>query len=115
MIFQFQVGVTICYIIWRCAVPISKPVDRAIRDCTSLLAIFADRSQNAEVYHDCMDVLASSISRAAPLGTIDRDSRRELGVLVKEIEDVGLAPHIMGKLAEMYTSEDFAPGTGFVS
>lgn len=101
MIFEFQVGVNMLYIIWRRAVPLAKEVDRAIRDCTAILSIFADRSQNADIYRDCLDVLASSISRADPPGTIDEDSREELGALVGQMEEVGLAPHVWTKLREM--------------
>lgn len=101
MLFLFQVGVTMLYIIWRRAIPISKAVDRAIRDCTVILSIFADRSQHADVYRDCMDVLASSISRASPPGNIDTESRQELASLVCQIEENGLAPHTFTKLSEM--------------
>jgi hypothetical protein len=101
MLFQFQVGVTILYIMWRRATVIPKAVDRAIRDCTTALAIFADRSQNADIYRDCADALASSISRANPPGTIDDESRRELARMVGQIEEVGLAPHVLDKLSEM--------------
>jgi hypothetical protein len=101
MLFLFQVGVTMLYIIWRRAIPISKAVDRAIRDCTVILSIFADRSQHADVYRDCMDVLASSISRASPPGNIDTESRQELASLVCQIEKNGLAPHTFTKLSEM--------------
>jgi hypothetical protein len=89
------------YIVWRRGTPISKPVDRAIRDCTAILSIFADRSQNADMYRDCMDVLASSISRASPSGNIDTDSRQELATLVSQIEENGLASHTFTKLSEM--------------
>ncbi|KAL6406736.1 hypothetical protein AUP68_09539 [Ilyonectria robusta] len=81
MLFIFQVGVTMIYIVWRRAIPIVRGVDRAIRDCTTILSIFADRSRNADVYRDCMDLLASSISRAAPSGNIDTESKQELATL----------------------------------
>jgi hypothetical protein len=104
-LFLFQVGITMLYIVWRRAVPISKAVDRAIRDCTVILSIFADRSQHADVYRDCMDVLASSVSRASPPGKIDTDSRQELTSLVCQIEENGLAPSTFTKLAEMCRDE----------
>ncbi|KAH7121800.1 hypothetical protein B0J13DRAFT_628936 [Dactylonectria estremocensis] len=101
MLFIFQVGVTVMYIVWRRAVPISKAVDRAIRDCTAILSIFADRSQNADVYHDCMDLLASSITRASTSGNIDIESRQELAILVRQMEENRLASHANAKLLEM--------------
>lgn len=108
MLFQFQTGVTIIYFVWRRGVPISKVADRAIRDCTSILAIFADRSQNTDIYRDCLDVLASSITRSLPPGRIDDESRQELAALVQQILDSGIAPHVASKLSEM--TANFEPG-----
>ncbi|KIV89630.1 hypothetical protein PV10_07016 [Exophiala mesophila] len=101
MLFQFQTGVTIIYQLWRRGTPISKAADRAIRDCTSSLAIFADRSQNTDIYRDCLDVLASSITRSLPPGKIDDESRQELAALVQQIVESGIAPHVAAKLSEM--------------
>ncbi|KAH7121517.1 hypothetical protein EDB81DRAFT_952249 [Dactylonectria macrodidyma] len=101
MLFIFQVGVTMIYIVWRRAIPILKAVDRAIRDCTAILSIFADRSQNADVYRDCMDLLASSISRASPSGSIDTESKQELASLVSQVEENSLSSHAHAKLLEM--------------
>lgn len=82
----------------------SKTVDRAIRDCTAIMSIFADRSQNADVYRDCMDVLASGISRAHPQGCIDMETRKELSILICQIEENGLASHTFTMLSEMCKS-----------
>ncbi|KAH6972961.1 hypothetical protein BKA56DRAFT_620329 [Ilyonectria sp. MPI-CAGE-AT-0026] len=101
MLFIFQVGVTMIYIVWRRAIPIVRAVDRAIRDCTTILSIFADRSRNADVYRDCMDLLASSISRAAPSGNIDTESKQELATLVSQMEENRLAKHTHAKLLEI--------------
>jgi hypothetical protein len=100
MLFEFQVGVHILYIVWR----------RAVRDCTAILSIFADRSPNADVYRDCLDILASSISRADPPGSIDPESWQELAVLVGRIEEVGLALNVSTKLAEMSRVQGVANG-----
>ncbi|CAH0055891.1 unnamed protein product [Clonostachys solani] len=101
MLFIFQIGVTMIYIVWRRAITVSKAVDRAIRDCTAILSIFADRSQNADMYRDCMDLLGSSVSRAAQPGNIDAESRQELAVLVSQVEENRLAPHIHSQLLDM--------------
>ncbi|CAG9993113.1 unnamed protein product [Clonostachys byssicola] len=101
MLFIFQIGVTMIYIVWRRNVTVSKAIDRAIRDCTAILSIFADRSQNADVYRDCMDLLAGSVSRAAQPVNIDAESRRELVVLVGQIEENRLASHIHSQLLDM--------------
>lgn len=89
------------YIVWRRAAPIPKRLDRAIRDSTSILAIFADRSQNVDIYRDCLEVLASSVSRSTPPGKIDEDSRRELSDLFDQMRDGDIAPDIAAMLSEM--------------
>lgn len=101
MLFIFQIGVTMIYIVWRRDIPLSKAVDRAIRDCTAILSIFADRSQNADVYRDCIDLLASSVSRTTQPVSIDAESRRELAVLVGQVEENRLASHIHSQLLDM--------------
>ncbi|KAM0203947.1 hypothetical protein ACHAQD_007349 [Fusarium lateritium] len=101
MLFSFQVGVTIIYIIYHQAVPIPKKVDRAIREVTSSLAIFADRSEKADVYHDCLDVLANGISRSYTPGIIDEESRREISGMVQQIVESGIAPDVASMLSEM--------------
>tara|TARA_R110002060_G_scaffold26942_1_gene36580 strand:+ start:581 stop:907 length:327 start_codon:yes stop_codon:yes gene_type:complete len=108
MLFNFQVGVTMIYILYRRAVPIPKNVDGAIRDVTSSFAIFADRSEKADIYRDCLDLLANGFSRSCTPGTIDEDSRRELSGLVQQIIESGTAPDIAAMLSEM--SQD--PGDG---
>lgn len=101
MLFTFQVGVSMIYILYRRAVPIPKHVDRAIRDVTSTITIFADRSGKADIYRDCLDVLASGISRSCTPGTIDEDSRMEISSLVQQIIESGTAAHIAAMLLEM--------------
>ncbi|GKT61279.1 hypothetical protein ColTof4_01365 [Colletotrichum tofieldiae] len=101
MLFSFQVGVTIIYIVYRRAVPVPKNVDRAIRDVASSLAIFADRSEKADVYRDCLDVLANGISRSCTTGTIDEESRREISGMVQQIIESGTAPDVASMLSEM--------------
>lgn len=101
MLFVFQVGVVMVYILWRRSMPISKVIDRAIRDCTAILSIFADRSQKADIYRDCMELLASSISRVSTPGNIDTETRQELNFLLGQIEENSLASHVHAKLSEM--------------
>jgi hypothetical protein len=101
MLFNFQVGVTMLYVLYRRAVPIPKTVDRAIRDVTSTIAIFADWSETADMYRDCLHVLASSISRSGTPGTIDGDSRKEISDLVQQIIESGTAPDVAAMLLEM--------------
>ncbi|RDW76517.1 fungal specific transcription factor domain-containing protein [Aspergillus mulundensis] len=101
MLFLFQVGVTMLYLVWQRAVPISRALDRAVRDYTVILSIFADRSQHADVYRDCMDVLASGVLRASPAGNIDAELRRDLAFLVCQIEENGLASRTFTMLEEM--------------
>ncbi|EEU33727.1 uncharacterized protein NECHADRAFT_89214 [Fusarium vanettenii 77-13-4] len=76
-------------------------VDRAIRDLASSLAIFADRSEKADVYRDCLDVLANGISRSCTPGTIDEESRREISGMVQQIIECGIAPDVASMLSEM--------------
>jgi hypothetical protein len=101
MLFIFQVGVTIIYIVWRRATPISKSVHCAVRDCTAILAIFADRSQNADIYRDCMDILAISVLSASSCGSIDAESRQELTALVGQVEENILAPQVHTQLSQI--------------
>ncbi|KAH7241278.1 hypothetical protein BKA59DRAFT_400639 [Fusarium tricinctum] len=97
----FDVGVTIIYIVWRQATPISKSVHCAVRDCTAILAIFADRSQYADIYRDCMDILAISVLSASSCGSIDAESRQELTALVGQVEENILAPHVHTQLSQI--------------
>ncbi|KAG4433625.1 hypothetical protein IFR05_010901 [Cadophora sp. M221] len=108
MLFNFQVGVTMIYILYRRAVSIPKDVDRAIRDVTSAIAIFADRSEKADIYRDCLDVLANGILRSHTPGTIDEDSRKEISSLAQLIIESGIAPDVAAMLSEM--SQDHGDG-----
>ncbi|KAF6830344.1 hypothetical protein CPLU01_07399 [Colletotrichum plurivorum] len=101
MLFTFQVGVTMVYIVYRRAVPTPRHVDRAIRDVASSLAIFADRSEKADVYRDCLDVLASGVSGSCEPGTIDEESRREISGMVQQVVESGTAPDVASMLLEM--------------
>lgn len=107
MLFIFQVGVTIIYIVWRRAIPISKPVNCAVRDCTAILAIFADRSQNADIYRDCMDLLATSVLSASSCGIVDAESRQELTALVGQVKENILAPQVHTQLSQICKGSTF--------
>ncbi|PVH82740.1 hypothetical protein DL98DRAFT_570350 [Cadophora sp. DSE1049] len=101
VITQFQAGVTILYIIWARAIQIPPEADFAIRDCTSVLAILADRWQNAEVYRDCFEVLARAIPRCKRLGCLEREAREELVGLIERVNEVGVHRHVLTMLYEM--------------
>ncbi|KAH6697634.1 hypothetical protein F5X68DRAFT_257763 [Plectosphaerella plurivora] len=108
MLFCFQVGVTLVYIIYRRAIPVPKNVDRAIREVASSLAIFADRSEKADVYRDCMDALASGIWGSSTPGTMDEESREQISGMVQQIVESGVTFNVASMLSEM--SKD--PGDG---
>ncbi|KAL5316769.1 hypothetical protein ACEPPN_015820 [Leptodophora sp. 'Broadleaf-Isolate-01'] len=91
---QFQAGVTILYIIWARAIPIPTEVDLAIRGSTSVLAILADRWQNAEVYRDCFEVLARANPRCKRLGYLERATSEELAGLTDRVNEFGIHRHV---------------------
>lgn len=101
---QFQSGVTILYIIWALAIHIPAETDLAIRDCTSVLAILADRWQNAEVYRDCFEVLAMAIPRCSRLGCLEREAKLELRDLIGRVSNMGLHRHA-GTILKEVTEE----------
>lgn len=101
VITQFQAGVTILYIIWARAVIVPKEADIAIRDCTAVLAILADRWQNAEHYRDCFEVLARAVPRCEKLGYLERDVREELTELIEKVQEAGIHRHVRNMLEDM--------------
>ncbi|KAG9245762.1 hypothetical protein BJ878DRAFT_500122 [Calycina marina] len=102
VITQFQAGVTILYIIWARAVAMPKEADLAIRDCTSVLAILADRWKNAEHYRDCFEVLARAIGPIP--GFLDPGAKQELAVLTEKVTETGIHRHVTTMLWEMVLS-----------
>jgi hypothetical protein len=78
-----------------------KEADLAIRDCTSVLAILADRWQNAEHYRDCFEILARAIARSSRPGYLDRAAREELAELTEKVVEAGIHRHVMTMLWEM--------------
>lgn len=101
VITQFQAGITILYIVWARAISIPKEADLAIRDCTSVLAILADRWQNAEHYRDCFEVLARAIPRSSRPGYLSREVREELADLTEKVVEAGVHRHVTTMLWEM--------------
>jgi len=99
VITQFQAGVTILYIIWARAITMPKEADLAIRDCTSVLAILADRWQNAEHYRDCFEVLARAMGPEP--GYLDEGKRGELVELTQKVTEAGIHRHVATMLWEM--------------
>lgn len=79
----------------------SKEVDIAVRDCTSVLAIFADRWQNAEHYRDCFEVLARAIPRGTRPNFLDREARDELAELTEKVKETGVHTHVTTMLYDM--------------
>jgi len=104
VITQFQAGVTILYVIWARAISIPREADLAIRDCTSVLAILADRWQNAEHYRDCFEVLARAIPRSSRPGCLEPAAREELADLTEKVVEAGIHNHVTTMLCEMSSS-----------
>jgi hypothetical protein len=100
VITQFQAGVTILYIIWARGISVPREADRAIRDCTSVLAILADRWCNAEHYRDCFEVLAREVPQLGG-SPLESEARVELGELIERVEEVGCHRHVCRMLREM--------------
>ena len=105
---------TILYIILtRRTIPLPKEADLAIRDCTSVLAILADRWQNAEHYRDCFEVLARAIPRSERVGVLEAEARRELRALMGKVVEAGVHRHVEAMLWEMAGGEgDVGVGVG---
>lgn len=68
-----------------------------------MLAILADRWQNAEQYRDCFEVLARAVPRCSRLGYLEREAREELGGLIEKVGEMGLHGHVRTMLCEMAT------------
>lgn len=73
-----------------------------------MLAILADRWQNAEHYRDCFEFLARaiSVSQHERLGYLEKEARQELGVLAKAVADAGINQHVSVMLAEIVSQSD---------
>ncbi|EPE34298.1 Zn2/Cys6 DNA-binding protein [Glarea lozoyensis ATCC 20868] len=105
---QFQAGVTILYIIWARGITIPTEADLAIRDCASVLAILADRWQNAERYRDCFEFLARTIPRCTMPGHLENDARTELAGLIEKVNESGVHGHVRTMLYEIAGTFDGA-------
>ncbi|KAL2069445.1 hypothetical protein VTL71DRAFT_14124 [Oculimacula yallundae] len=101
---QFQAGVTVLYIIYARGITVPKEADIAIRDCTSVLAILADRWQNAEHYRDCFEVLARAVAGRSRQTCLDAESRDELVGLTERVNEAGVNRHVTTMLLEMATN-----------
>lgn len=66
-----------------------------------MLAILADRWQNAEYYRDCFEVLARAIPRCKRLGCLEGEAKRELRGLIEKVSEMGLHRHVGTMLREM--------------
>ena len=66
-----------------------------------MLAILADRWQNAEHYRDCFEVVARAIPRSARPGYLERETRAELVDLAEKVNEVGVHRHVTTMLWEM--------------
>lgn len=94
--------------------PMSYEADNAARDCSAVMAIFADRWRNAEHYRDCLEILARAESRrlssgmSATIGSLQLDvaERRELGALTEKLVRMGIHRHVAQMLREMSEVEE---------
>jgi len=66
-----------------------------------VLAILADRWQNAEHYRDCFEVLARAIPRSERVGVLEAEARRELSGLMGKVVEAGVHRHVETMLWEM--------------
>ena len=87
---QFRAAVTVWYIVWGRAIPVPREVSDSLRDCSAVLAIFAERWPKAEAYRDCFELLSTSIPRSQPLGRLSDDARRALRRLTRTLEESGI-------------------------
>ncbi|CAG9974376.1 unnamed protein product [Clonostachys byssicola] len=87
---QFRAAVTLWYIIWARMTPVPQHANDAIRDCSAVLAIFADRWPKAEHYRDCFEWLASTIPRSQPQGQLSAEARQGLASLLVKLEESGI-------------------------
>ena len=99
---QFQAGVTIYYVAYRRASPLPKEADFAVRDCTSVLAILADRWRTAEHYRDCFELLVRVFSQAegGSLSGVGAEINELLSVLVERVLESGVHGHVADMLRE---------------
>jgi hypothetical protein len=85
--------------------PHAKGIDIAIRDCTSVLAILADRWQNAEHHRDFFEVLARAVPRSSRPGYLGREAREELADLTEKVVEAGVHRHVTTMLYKMASSQ----------
>lgn len=64
-----------------------------------MLAILADRWQNAEHYRDCFEILARAIGPSP--GYLDPSARQELAQLTEKVNEAGIHRHVNTMLWEM--------------
>lgn len=101
MVFEFQAGVTILYLIYRDQAADLNHTDRAVRDCTSSLAILAEGAPNVEFFRDCFDALATFVARKRLSDSQYLDVLDELKTCSRKVIELGIAPNIAEMLLEM--------------
>jgi hypothetical protein len=101
MVFDFQAGVTILYLKWKGLELHYQDVDRAIRNCTSTLAILAEGAPNVEVFRDCFDGLATFVGGNDLDQESPGDVSEDLDICCRKVIALGVAPHIASILREM--------------
>lgn len=97
---------TLWYIVWARAIPVPREVNDALRDCSAVLAIFAERWPKAEQYRDCFELLAAAIPRSQPLGQLSDDVRQRLAASTRKLEESGIHRTSSRMLWEMCADRD---------
>lgn len=101
MVFDFQAGITVLYLKWTGLELHRQDVDRAIRNCTSTLAILAEGAPNVEIFRDCFDALATFVGRNNADEELPGDLSEDLNTYCRKVIALGVAPHIASMLREM--------------
>lgn len=109
MVSQFRAAVTLWYVVWARGIPVPREASDAVRDCSAVLAIFADRWLKAEYYRDCFELLAVSIPRSQPSGFLPSDTRQRLMELVVLLENSGIHRTTSRMLREIGAERESVP------
>lgn len=106
---QFQAGITLYYVLWARDSHMSHEVNSAVRDCSAVLAIFADRWRNAECYRDCFELVARAESRRSMSLMSDgvqrwqfsAEERQEVTAMMERLVRIGVHRQVVRMLKDM--------------